>query len=347
MANIVRLRSLLLLLAACSLPSTVAFAEDQAALLARLHQAANESSLIDPLLKPWHLKLSFKLFDNQGKPAETGQIEEWWSAPKLHKTVFTSPSYTSTEIQNEDGFFRTTGTERPPDNLALILEQAVRPLSGDDEIDQSTPDLRKETFGKVQLDCIMLAQKIKGIAYAPLGLFPTFCFDRDKTFLRASFDFGSILIVRNNIGHFLGKEVAIDQTIKEGEIVTSTAHIDTLKTFGEEQVSYEPTGEMGKTPSGLVRVGAGVIAGLIVKKVAPIYPERAKAEHVSGTVILHAIIGRDGRIHLLQPISAPDADLAISAIAAVRQWVYKPYLLNGQPTEVDTQITVNYNFGPG
>jgi protein TonB len=45
-------------------------------------------------------------------------------------------------------------------------------------------------------------------------------------------------------------------------------------------------------------------------------------------------------------ISTPDPDLAIAALAAVRQWTYKPYLLNGEPTELQTTITVNFNFGP-
>jgi outer membrane biosynthesis protein TonB len=59
---------------------------------------------------------------------------------------------------------------------------------------------------------------------------------------------------------------------------------------------------------------------------------------------LRAIIGRDGHVHGLRPVSSPGPDLTISAIAAVRQWTYKPYLLNGEPTEVDTTITVNYNL---
>jgi len=67
---------------------------------------------------------------------------------------------------------------------------------------------------------------------------------------------------------------------------------------------------------------------------------------VGGTVVLHAIISQQGTITSLQAISGPDM-LKGAALDAVRQWKYKPYLLNGDPTEVDTTITVNFNLNGG
>jgi TonB family protein len=86
------------------------------------------------------------------------------------------------------------------------------------------------------------------------------------------------------------------------------------------------------------------MAGEIVTKVAPVYPPEAKAARIQGTVVLHAIIGKDGKIESLHVLSGPP-ELTQSAMDAVSQWVYKPYLLNGEPTEVDTTITVTYSFG--
>jgi TonB family protein len=92
-----------------------------------------------------------------------------------------------------------------------------------------------------------------------------------------------------------------------------------------------------------MRVAGGVIAGNISTKVAPIYPPEARAAKIQGAVVLHAIIGKDGTVHSLNVVSGP-AELQRAAIDAVRQWVYKPYLLNGNPTEVETNITVNFNI---
>jgi protein TonB len=84
--------------------------------------------------------------------------------------------------------------------------------------------------------------------------------------------------------------------------------------------------------------------GLLIQKVTPAYPEIAKLARQQGTVVLHAIIGRDGRIEQLQAISGPP--LLIKAAAdAVGQWRYRPYILNGQPVEVETQIIVNFRLG--
>jgi len=85
------------------------------------------------------------------------------------------------------------------------------------------------------------------------------------------------------------------------------------------------------------------MAGNILTKVAPVYPNDARAAHISGTVVLHAIIGKDGNVEKLVVVSGPK-ELQTSALDAVKQWTYKPYLLNGNPTEVDTTIHVNYNL---
>jgi TonB family protein len=323
-----------------------AHAESADAFKTRLHQAANESALDDPQLKPWHLKLAYQLFDAKGAQTEAGTVEEWWSSPSLYKIVYASPSYTGTQIRNADGLFYTPGGGILPSTVESILDQTIHPMPSDRDIDGATPDLRKQSFGKIPLDCIMLDQPIQGIAYPPLAFFPTYCFDPGKTSLRASFDFGTLFSVRNRTGRFQNKDVSLDLSAAINGILTYKAQVVALQTFTASDTLYISTPEMQKQGNALVGVSAGVMAGNILSKVQPIYPQRAKVYRNSGTVVLHAIIGRDGHIHSLRVISTPDPDLAMSAIAAVRQWTYKPYLFNGVPTEVDTMVTVNYKMYP-
>jgi protein TonB len=96
------------------------------------------------------------------------------------------------------------------------------------------------------------------------------------------------------------------------------------------------------TPQG-IRVSQGVADGLAVKKVTPEYPPEARKERIQGTVLMHAMIGKAGDIVELDLVTGHPI-LAPAAIDAVRQWEYKPYLLNGKPLEVDTQITVNFRL---
>jgi protein TonB len=97
---------------------------------------------------------------------------------------------------------------------------------------------------------------------------------------------------------------------------------------------------------GPARISSGVVSGLKLSGPTPQYPAIAKAAHVGGSVVLHAIISKTGSIESLQAVSGPDM-LKGAAMDAVKQWRYKPYLLNGEPTEVDTTITVNFNLNGG
>jgi TonB family protein len=90
-----------------------------------------------------------------------------------------------------------------------------------------------------------------------------------------------------------------------------------------------------------VRVSQGVSAGLVVSKVQPNYPDEAKAARIQGTVVMKAVIGKTGDVEKLELISGHPA-LAPAAMDAVKQWKYKPYVLNGSPVEVETLVTVNF-----
>lgn len=94
-----------------------------------------------------------------------------------------------------------------------------------------------------------------------------------------------------------------------------------------------------------VKVSSGVTTGLLIKKVNPTYPQEARAAYIQGTVVLRAEISKTGDITDLELVDGP-IELAGSAVSAVRQWKYKPYLLLGQPVTVDTQIQVNYQLRP-
>lgn len=96
-----------------------------------------------------------------------------------------------------------------------------------------------------------------------------------------------------------------------------------------------------------IRVSSGVTQGLLVRKVEPTYPQMAKIARVQGAVLLAALIGKDGTIQNLHVVSTASPLLNQAALDAVKQWKYKPYILNGEPVEVDTNITVNFTLSGG
>jgi len=120
-----------------------------------------------------------------------------------------------------------------------------------------------------------------------------------------------------------------------------------------EEIEVVPNGTTKLLPSGAtgkpsrIRVGGDIEAPHLIAKVQPVYPESAKSAGISGTVILHAIIGKDGKPLSLRVMSSQiNPDLARSAVEAVSQWRYTPTLLNGEPIEVDTTVMVNFTLLP-
>ena len=110
-----------------------------------------------------------------------------------------------------------------------------------------------------------------------------------------------------------------------------------------------PLPNLGTTETGLkpvlqtLSVSQGVSQGLLYKKVAPSYPQNALRMHIEGTVELQATISKEGNITHVKVLSG-DAQLARAASDAVKQWKYKPYLLNGEPVEIQTAVTVNFKL---
>ena len=96
-------------------------------------------------------------------------------------------------------------------------------------------------------------------------------------------------------------------------------------------------------PPQKLRVSQGVLDGNKVKDVQPLYPNMARVAHVQGDVVLRATISKAGVIENLQVVSGHPI-LIQAAMDAVKQWRYRPYLLNNEPVEVDTVITVKFHM---
>ena len=137
-----------------------------------------------------------------------------------------------------------------------------------------------------------------------------------------------------------GRDFTANFTLEVGAI---SEHVTVVPENGEKPIVTEKTNGI---PSRL-GIGGGVEAAKLVNKVQPIYPKTAKSAGVQGTVVLHAVIGKDGKPLSLRVMNGQiDPDLARSAVEAVSQWRYTPTLLNGEPIEVDTTVTVNYTLQP-
>ncbi|SRR6266498_571027 len=92
-----------------------------------------------------------------------------------------------------------------------------------------------------------------------------------------------------------------------------------------------------------IRVSQGVMKGLVVKEVQPVYPTMDKI-NIEGAFLLSVIVGKDGNVHSAKVVNTPSPMLNGAALDAVKQWKFRPYLLNGSPLEVETTITLNFTL---
>jgi len=167
---------------------------------------------------------------------------------------------------------------------------------------------------------------------------------------------------------------AVETDIVNNQLRTPTKIPKTVKIIQEEDAPPPSAGVVGGVPGGVpggsasgviggiisstpvavpkvavtrVRVSAGVTQGMKVHDVQPQYPQMAKIARVQGPVVLAAVIGKDGTIQNLRVVSTASPLLNQAAVEAVKQWRYRPYILNGEPVDVDTTITVNFTLSGG
>jgi TonB family protein len=128
------------------------------------------------------------------------------------------------------------------------------------------------------------------------------------------------------------------------------SHYDITLDVGQMQESIvvraKGTAAVAAAERHRVRVGGNMVPAKLVSKIDPEYPEEARARGIHGEVVLRAVVSIQGTVLSLTSISSPDPQLAEAAIKAVSQWRYQPSLLNGEPIETATTITVNFELEP-
>lgn len=323
---------------------------------AMLAAAAPFYDFSDPSLKPWHMRVGYQLYDENGKPAEKGAFDYWWASPTIYRATWTRSGSSYTVWHTADGKESEESIGNRLEFFERQLESALlTPLPAAEEVDSGKYRLDRQiqSVGKMKLRCVMVVPKmqpqgpVQAVSGIPLGLFPTYCFDPDTPALRMVFSWGSVAEVFNRFAKVQGRYLPQEAQFFEAghPILTASMELVTDLDPSDSALKPAPDAQVRGKP-GRVPVDEKIINGYLIKKTPPVYPADAKEAHAAGTVEIRAIIGTDGMVHEMQIVKAPWPSLVASAMWAVSQWQYKPYLLNGQPVEVETTIKVIYKLGP-
>jgi len=304
-----------------------------------------------PDLKPWHLKATYQLYDEKGKPAEQGIFEYWWVSPKVYRTSWTRPGASRTDWYAPDDRQEYLTSGDPISLFEYKIESALfSVLPGAGEIDPAKYRLDRQTIrgGGVKFPCIEVIPNMPQhgrIQDVPIGWFPTYCFDPKIPILRVSFSLGRMTTEFDTIVKVQNRFLPRQLVVSEGKNKVLTVNVNEINGIPPDDPALVPASDAHEANRGKVEIEGKVMVGKLINKQAPDYPQDAKEAHVEGIVVLDATIGMDGQIHDLNVESAPWPSLAASALWAVAHWKYQPYLLNGKPVEVKTTIKVIYALG--
>jgi Gram-negative bacterial TonB protein C-terminal len=138
------------------------------------------------------------------------------------------------------------------------------------------------------------------------------------------------------------KPAVVDGKRTQVEAALTFAFSTTLEGVADSSGSVVPSAPVSVAGAKPIVVSPAIANSLRVKSYAPVYPQALREHRVSGKVDLKAVIGSNGQIVSLTPILSNNPGFTTAAITAVQHWAYKPYLLNGEPVEFETVITLNF-----
>ena len=326
--------------------------------------AAKSNGLTGDDQKPWHIKFTFTLFDENLKETNHGTYEEYWAGPRQYKIIKTDAKFSETDYGTEHGLVRGGEVTDIPGTFGEISREFLQPLPYINIMvvpETVKREIQTRDFGKTKLRCIFATYPaVSGHSINLYG--PTACLDMNVPALRVYGPVtGGETLIFNSIAIFNGRYVARDIEGQRDGKKDFTARLDILESADSLNealftpppdaqplaqatplpVMVPPQAEAPKTRT--ITISAGVAQGQLIKASPPEYPLYALEMRITGTVVLQATIGTDGHVHNAHTVSGPD-ELRDAAVDAVKRWVYKPYMLNGQPVEILTTINVMFRL---
>lgn len=305
--------------------------------------AARVNGLDGPDLQPWHIKVSYQMFDADGDPQNSGTYEEFWVSPNKYKRTYTSDNFTQTDVATHAGLFRSGNQEWPGAGEIKVRVLLLQPLIETD-LQHGNLENSERSFGQATLNCVTVKPPPTNIKVRVMGYsdpYPQFCFEPKNPILRFdSQGAGHNETVYNNVVSFQGRYLARDIKLTDIGKVRLSIHIETIETVPALADLNAAPDAVGPITGRIKLPSVTLLAlGLVRQRTPPVYPASARQAHIQGTVVVQAVIGTDGKVSELHAVSGP-AQLQESAIDCVRKWEFRRFMVSGKAAEVETKFEV-------
>jgi TonB family protein len=309
----------------------------------------------DPTLKPFHIKATYQLYDVNGKPEEQGRWEYWYVSSKEYRSSWVRADAARTEWHTANGALYRKETGKALKYFERNITVSIfHPLPAEALLNSGRLHLETQNVqvGSQTMPCVVtfLQRTVEGRPQAPPSSVGTrYCFDPLSHALLVSYS-NAITAEYLQIVKLQDRYLPRELNFFAGKVKLFALSIETIDNIIETDATLIPaTDAVMVTPSQISQSNgsdpdADVALGRLVKKYPPEYPAMAKMVGVQGEVVLAAIISKEGRIQDLEVLASPSSMLTKPALDAVKRWEYAPYLLNGEPVEVESIINVYFTL---
>jgi TonB family protein len=290
----------------------------------------------------WHLKASYEVLGADGKSTDTGTYEEWRVSAKQYRVALHSPSISVEEYGTDHVVFKKGEQSWPGRPLSAIQGMIARPIPPQVHPGKTVWENYERNFGAGKMPCTAL---MAPSLYTSVQDAASYCFAlKNAVLFYASTPNNMYQTLFHTISLVHGHYLAHDIQLLLGGRPWLKVHVDVLEGLGPAGLQALTVPADASPVTARVSTPGEVTNGHLIKKALPVYPPAAKLQGVQGTVILDGVISTEGHFQELQVLGGPPM-LQQAALDAVRQWVYSPYLLDGQPVEVETDINVVFALG--
>jgi hypothetical protein len=282
-------------------------------------------------LQPWHVVVTYDQFDEDGDNVHSGVYEEYCAGAKKYKRIYKSDNRNETDYATEKGLYRL-GDQQWPDRAQLqVRSEIVDPFSYAATLVGFHGRNVERIFGDYKLQCVLIERD------SEISNPTQYCFEPDGSVLRYSKGFGWFQTVYNDILPFQGRSLAQAVEVTDGGKPYLKLLVETI-----ELISHVDDADFVPPPTAIGPLGDRVsgVHPVPIKTSFPQWPASLRSQHF--TVTTEVVIGKDGHVVSAHGVSGP-AEGYKACEDSVRKWLFKPYLILGEPVEVEAKILCSNN----
>jgi hypothetical protein len=284
-------------------------------------------------LLPWHIMLTYDQFDEDGDNVHSGVYEEYWAGTKKCKRIYKSDNLNQTDYATEKGLYRHGDQQWPDRAQSQARSEVIDPFFYASTLQGFHGRNVERTLSGYKLQCVAI-EKDSSISD------PTqYCFEPGSSVLRYDRGFGWFQTVYNRIVSFQGRSLAQEVKVTDGGKPYLNLRVDMI-----ELISHVDDADFSPPPDAIGPLGdrvSGVRPAPINISSRPEWPAKLRTQHFVVTVEI--VIGKDGHVISAHGVSCPPEGYK-ACEAAVRKWVFKPYLVLDKPVEAEQKVGCSNNY---